>query len=178
VTRRLDADVLRETMALYESGLSTVEVAARLGIAPKTVRDRLHAAGIALRPARPRTRRTPDDQLDAAVLAASREPATQRQIADRLGLSTYQVRAILKRHELTGGPLIRQLRTRLARLHELELTDRQRDVIDLVVAQPCTHAAAARQLGISPSTIADDLKAALIRLQHADAAAAAARTAP
>jgi len=165
--RRLDADQLRETVALYESGLPTVEVAARLGIAPKTVRDRLHGAGVALRPAPPRATRSPDAELDAAVLAASRERATQRQIADRLGVSTHQVREILTRHDLTGGPVTRQLRTQLARLEELELTARQRDVIELVVAQRRTHADAAQQLGISPSTIADNLKAASIRLQQA-----------
>ena len=46
-----------QTVALYPGGPSTIEVGARLGIASKTVRDRLHVAGVTLRPARRRPSR-------------------------------------------------------------------------------------------------------------------------
>jgi DNA-binding CsgD family transcriptional regulator len=110
------------------------------------------------------------------VLAASHERATQRELADRFGISTHRVRSIVKRYDLSGGPPVRQLRAQPTRLRELELTARQREVIDLVVAQRVSRADAAERLGVSPTTVAADLKAASIRLQDADGTENAADT--
>jgi DNA-directed RNA polymerase specialized sigma24 family protein len=169
--RRFDIGERQATVALYASGLSTIQVAERLGIAPKTVRDRLHAADIPLRPARPRARPVPDLDLDARVLAASHDGATQHEIADRFSLSVHRVRSILKRHAVTGGRLIRQLRKEQEAIDALELTAQERDVIDLVIVRRCTHADAAQRLGVPVATIAENLRAVTIRLgRHAIAA--------
>ena len=93
------------------------------------------------------------------MLAASRDGATQREIADRLGLSLHFVQEALRRGGVSGGPLVRRLRAQRSRIDELELTDRQRDVIELVVAQRRTQRDAAERLGITPSTAYADLKA-------------------
>jgi DNA-directed RNA polymerase specialized sigma24 family protein len=47
----------------------------------------------------------------------------------------------------------------------LELTSRQRDVIDLVIARRCTHADAAQRLGVPPAVIADELRTVAISLR-------------
>ena len=167
VSRRLDASVIRETVALYASGLSAREVGERLGVAPKTVRDRLHAAGVTLRPPRPRTRRPPAPRREATVLAVWRSGATQREIADRLGVSLHSVQQTLRRRGMTGSPLIRRLHAQLSRMDELDLTERQRDVIELVVAQRRTRREVAERLGISPRTIHADLRAVDVRVPHA-----------
>jgi DNA-directed RNA polymerase specialized sigma24 family protein len=164
-TRGLDASELRQTVTLYEGGLSTVHVAGRLGVAPKTVRDRLHGIGVPLRPQRRRSSRPPSTE-EAAVLAAARHGASQRQLAERFGLSTRQVRAALARNDIVGGPLVRQLRTQLPQLRALELSERESGVIELVVIQRHTHRQAAHRLGIATSTIAKDLKRVAVRLER------------
>jgi DNA-binding CsgD family transcriptional regulator len=100
----------------------------------------------------------------AAAVAASREGATQRELADRLGLPTHQVEQILKRCDIAGGPLVRQLRAHLPRLDEIELSNRERDVVKLVVDQGRTRPDAAERLGISLSTVAKDLRGVAVRL--------------
>jgi DNA-directed RNA polymerase specialized sigma24 family protein len=166
-TRRLDASQLDATVTLCESGLSTVEVAARLGIAPKTVRDRLAAAGFPLRP-RPARRRGADPDREAAVLVAAREGTSVPGIAELFGLSTRAVREVLERHDVAGGPLFRQLRAHVSRLGELELSDREREVVELVVVRRRAWRDVAEQLGISTSTIAKDLRAVVLRLQRVE----------
>ena len=164
-TRGLDGSSLREMAALYESGLSTVQVAARLGVAPKTVRDRLHPLGVTLRPQRRRSSR-PHSNKEAALLAAARQGASQRELSERFGLSTRQVRAALVRDDVVGGRLVRQLRAQLPRLLALGLSERERDVVELVVIQRHTHRDAAHRLGITASTIAKELKRVAVRLER------------
>ena len=164
-TRRLPDGDLRETAALYESGLSTLQVAERLGLAPKTVRDRLHASGIALRQPRPRSRAMPEPACETGVLEASRDGATQREIAARFGISLYRTQQILARHDIARGPLARRLRGRLSRIDDLGLTARQRIIIELVLAQRQTQRETAEQLAISPTTVTAELRRVAARLQ-------------
>lgn len=166
-TRRLDTDRLRETVELYTNGLSTLEVAERLRLAPKTVRDRLHAADVALRPSRRWSdRRVLDADLEAAVVAASVAGATQPELQDRFALSRRQVGELLKRHEIAGGPLVRYIRAHKSELDEGELTARQRAVIELLVTQRLGHRQAAERLGISSSTLYADVRQIAQRLQQ------------
>jgi hypothetical protein len=76
-------------------------------IGPKTVRDRLHAAGVPLRPPRPRTRpprRAADREVEAAVVAASLAGASQRELAERFALSP---RPLLELRRSTTLPAVR-----------------------------------------------------------------------
>ncbi len=179
--RALDRRVIAHTVALYESGLSTAQVAERQGIAPKTVRDRLHAAGVALRPPRARApgpqqaqppsarrRGLPDPETEAAILAAYEQGATQDQLAERFALTNGQIQGILARHDVASGALVRHLRAHLHRLDRVELTQRQRAVVQLVVQQRLTQPDAATRLGLSRTTIYRDLRTATTRLHTGD----------
>jgi DNA-binding CsgD family transcriptional regulator len=92
--------------------------------------------------------------------------APQRELAERFGLSTHQVRVALTRNEITGGRLVRELRAQLPELRAPELSDRERGVIELVVIERQTHREAAERLGIAPSTVADSLKRVALRLER------------
>ncbi len=50
------------------------------------------------------------------------------------------------------------IRAQLSRLEEIEPGERGRDVVDVVVAQRYSQPKAADRLGVSPTTIAGDLK--------------------
>ena len=100
------------------------------------------------------------------MLEASRDGATQREIAARFDISLYRTQQILKRHDITSGALARQLRPRLARIDDLDLTARQRIIIELVLAQRQTQRETATQLAISPTTVTKELRRVAARLQQ------------
>lgn len=162
VPRRVSAQALSHTIALYDSGLALREVADRLGLDPKTVRERLDRAGLPRRA----SRRQRVDEYQAAILAAAREGASVRELAQRFDVAPHLVRGLMEQHDAAGARLIRRIRAELTN-SEPALTERQRDIVALVVVQRLPQGHAAQLLGIAPSTVTKDLKAVADKLQRA-----------
>ena len=110
------------------------------------------------------TRRDVDAELEAAVVAASVAGATQPELRDRFALSKRQVSALLARDGIAGGPAMRHIHAKRSLVEDLDLSARERAVVDLVVVQRCGRRQAAAQLGISTRTLETDLKRIAQRL--------------
>jgi transposase-like protein len=148
---------------MYEGGRRADRWPRALGLDPKTVRGRLDRAGVARRP-RPRRRELPRVH-QTAILAAERQGASVREIAERLRLPPHVVRAELERNDASGGRVVRRIRAALPAA-ELELSERHRAVVELGVVRRLTHREAAALIGVAPSPVSKELKAVNDRLER------------
>src|SRR3954465_9913886 len=118
-----------ETAALYESGVSIAQIAARLQIDTKTVRERLDRAGVQRRP-RPHAAadRLPEAQ-EQAILAGLEDGASSAELVRRHEISRAAIDAIRRRDGIRGGRVMRRVRAALPDPN-IALTRRQRQVVD------------------------------------------------
>jgi DNA-binding CsgD family transcriptional regulator len=169
-------DARAQTAALYASGLSIAAIAERLGVDRKTVRERLDRAGIPRRPPAPSAADIPDEH-EQMILEALNAGATTGEVAERLAVSRHAVELVRARHSARGGRVMRYVRVALCE-QPVELTRRQRQVVELVVDQRLSSTQAARRLGLARSTVDMHLKAVADRIEHARAHAPERARAP
>ncbi|GMG82603.1 hypothetical protein LNKW23_18160 [Paralimibaculum aggregatum] len=97
----------RRLAALVAEGLTTDQIAERLGVTRGTVYRQLKAHGLTARPAPRGNSGTAAAQLRADFAAAVAEGLTVPQIRERFGLSDHAVRSRLRHHGLKAAPVPR-----------------------------------------------------------------------
>lgn len=106
-------------VALYEQGMTVKEIAKEVGAGNLTVRRTLKLRGIALRGHRASTRDTQHDETIAAMCTAG---ATNREIAEAVGLKLSQVSYAIDCLQIETG---RQIKLERRRQQQRQLEQRQ-----------------------------------------------------
>jgi transposase len=107
--RNVDAGERDAIVASYAAGQTAVEIAARHGRSPKTIRDTLRGAGVQLRDDRATRSGGQPKEYDPALVAEVRrlyvdERLTQAEVAARTGSTAKVVQRLMDRHEIPTRP--------------------------------------------------------------------------